>query len=198
MNVTDSEVQLCGEVRVQLFRLSEAAPADGGSPEDHVAYWHQHVTQAPWYDPEKEMVVVLCLNMKLKVTAFALVSIGCLTETILHPRECFRPAVAAAAWGVVVMHNHPSGDPTPSKPDVAVTARLAASGEVLSIRLIDSVIVGNSGRFTSMYAIALASGQSLRTLDYQRSIDTYERLEREEARRRQKRRKRQKRQTVTP
>lgn len=67
---------------------------------------------------------------------------GSLNESIAHPREIFRPAIAAAAYAVIVVHNHPSGDPAPSTADHSLTRRLADAAELLQIKLLDHVIIG--------------------------------------------------------
>lgn len=141
------KLQFGGEVRVQLLRLSEpeAAPR-GDTPKLAEEYWRDRISKAPWFDPEKEMAVVLCLNTKNSITAFSLVSIGALSETIVEPREVFRAAIAANSYGVVVMHNHPSGNPSPSKGDNECTARLIEAGRILGIRLVDHVIIGTRAR----------------------------------------------------
>lgn len=98
---------------------------------------------------KREFFMALNLNSKLQVESKSIISIGNLDSAPVHPREVFAPAVRRGAAGVVVAHNHPSGDPTPSPQDVDVTKRLIKASEVLGIRLIDHVIVGN-GSFTSM------------------------------------------------
>ncbi len=71
------------------------------------------------------------------------VSIGCLTSSIVHPRELFRPAIVAGASGLVLSHNHPSGEPEPSTEDLALTRRLAAAGSLLGIEILDHIITGD-------------------------------------------------------
>jgi RadC-like JAB domain len=112
------------------------------------------VTKAAWYDGEREVAVVLCLNTKLAITAFALVGIGTLNEVTLHPRDVFRPAIAAGAARIVFMHNHPSGDPWPSLSDARMTGWLAQCGRMLGISLLDSVIVGKEKHFSFRDATA--------------------------------------------
>ena len=91
------------------------------------------------------------LNSKLRVESKSVVSIGNLDSAPVHPREVFGPAVRRGAAAVIVAHNHPSGDPTPSHQDVDVTMRLLDASKIIGIKLMDHVIVGN-GRFTSMKA----------------------------------------------
>ena len=100
---------------------------------------------------KREFFMTLNLNTKMQVESKSVISIGNLDSAPVHPREVFGPAVRRGAAAVVVAHNHPSGDPTPSRQDVDVTKRLLKASEILGIRLIDHVIVGN-GCFTSMKA----------------------------------------------
>ena len=129
------------EVRVQ--RLNESAGTIRiDSPENAVSYWNEKVTPAPWYDPDKEMLVVLTLNTRLIVTGHTMVSLGTINESIAHPRDIFRASVAMGAFGIVLMHNHPSGDPSPSTADRELTRQLTAGAKLLQIQLLDHVIVG--------------------------------------------------------
>lgn len=105
-------------------------------------YWNDKIAASPWYDTDKEQLVVLLLDTRHNVIAHNLVSLGSLNESIAHPREIFRPALVAAAYGVVVMHNHPSGDPQPSEADRRLTRRLAEAGTLLQVPLVDHVIAG--------------------------------------------------------
>jgi DNA repair protein RadC len=76
------------------------------------------------------------------------VSRGSLNQSLVHPREVFAPAVRESAAAVLALHNHPSGDPRPSREDHEVTRRLSEAGEILGIRLLDHVVIGGEG-FTS-------------------------------------------------
>ena len=87
------------------------------------------------------------------------VSEGCLTWSVVHPREVFAPAVRESAGAVIVAHNHPSGDPAPSVQDVDVTARLVRAGDTLGIPLLDHIVVGRD-RLVSMRADGLLPGVS--------------------------------------
>jgi DNA repair protein RadC len=92
---------------------------------------------------------VLLLDTKHRVTRTTLLSVGTLDTSIVHPREVFRAATAGGAAAIVVFHNHPSGDPTPSDDDVALTKRLIQAGELMGISVLDHVIVVENG-FASM------------------------------------------------
>lgn len=90
----------------------------------------------------REYFVVVCLNQRHIPIGIYTISIGSLNQTIVHPREAFRPAVMLPAAAVIFSHNHPSGDPTPSPEDREVTARLEESGRILGIKMLDHVIIG--------------------------------------------------------
>lgn len=98
---------------------------------------------------KREFFMTLNLNTKMQVESKSVISIGNIDSAPVHPREVFGPAIRRGAAAVVVAHNHPSGDPTPSPQDIEVTKRLISASEILGIRLIDHVIVGN-GSFVSM------------------------------------------------
>ena len=90
----------------------------------------------------KECFWTLLLDGKNRTLKLVKVSEGTLTSSLVHPREVFRPAIEEAAAGVILAHNHPSGDPTPSREDREITRRLVATGEVVGIRVLDHVIIG--------------------------------------------------------
>jgi DNA repair protein RadC len=92
---------------------------------------------------------VLLLDTKYRLLSTRVISIGSLDASIAHPREVFREALVAGAAAAVVFHNHPSGDPTPSRDDIALTARMKQAGEVVGVELIDHVILADT-RYWSM------------------------------------------------
>ena len=114
------------------------------TPEQAVEYWRLHVATAPHHSPECECFVVLMLNTRRRVKGHHLVSIGTLDTILVHPREVFRAAVLAGASAVVLLHNHPSGDPTPSEGDIKVTRDLIRAGQLLKIEVLDHVVVGQN------------------------------------------------------
>jgi DNA repair protein RadC len=97
----------------------------------------------------KEEFRVVYVNVKKQIIAVETVSIGSLDCSIVHPREVFKYAVKKSASAVILLHNHPSGDPTPSKEDIQVTRRLVEAGKLLGIRLLDHIVIGD-GRYLSM------------------------------------------------
>lgn len=99
-------------------------------------------------DEPAEVFAILCLTTKHRVIAYHEVSRGTLDSVPAHPREVFTAAVLSHAAAIIACHNHPSGDPTPSPDDLAVTRRLAAAGEVLDIPLLDHIIIGDARYFS--------------------------------------------------
>lgn len=97
----------------------------------------------------REYLMTLNLNTKLQVESKSIISIGNIDSAPMHPREVFGPAIRRGSAAVILAHNHPSGDPTPSVQDIEVTNRLREASELLGIRLLDHVIVGN-GSYISM------------------------------------------------
>ena len=94
---------------------------------------------------EREHFLVVLLNARHEVDAVETVSVGSLNASIVHPREVFKPAILASAASVVLVHNHPSGDPEPSEEDLTITKRLVEVGDLLGIGVLDHVIVGSRG-----------------------------------------------------
>ena len=99
-------------------------------------------------DLRREVFKIVLLDAKHAIIREATVSEGSLTVSIVHPREVFNLAVRESAAAVIFVHNHPSGDPSPSEEDRVLTARLAAAGELLGIQVLDHLIIGD-GRYTS-------------------------------------------------
>ncbi|MBQ4468470.1 MAG: DNA repair protein RadC [Firmicutes bacterium] len=98
---------------------------------------------------KKEFFKVLLLNVKLEVIGLETVSVGELAGAPVHPRESFEPAIRKGAAAVCFVHNHPSGDPHPSKDDLEITKRLTECGDILGIRVLDHIIIGD-GVYTSL------------------------------------------------
>ena len=99
-------------------------------------------------DRKKEVFLALLLDSKNRVIRQVQVSEGSLTASIVHPREVFAPVVRESAAAVLFVHNHPSGDPTPSREDVEITTRLREAGELMGVRVLDHIIIG-SGDYVS-------------------------------------------------
>ena len=113
-------------------------------PEDAAEYVQEHLALE-----KKEHFCEILLNTKNHIIGWHVVSVGSLTASVVHPREVFTPAILHHAATIIVAHNHPSGDPAPSKEDIQVTQRLVKAGKILDIQIIDHIIVGDSS-FVSM------------------------------------------------
>jgi len=98
---------------------------------------------------EQETFLICLLDGKHALRRTAVVSVGTLTTSLVHPREVFRPAVRAAAAAVVCVHNHPSGDPEPSPEDLQITRRLVRAGKLMGIPVLDHVVIGDE-RYVSL------------------------------------------------
>lgn len=100
-------------------------------------------------DESKEHFIALHLDGKNKIVCIDNVSTGSLNASIVHPRETFKACLLSSAAAVILVHNHPSGDPTPSREDLELTGRLKEAGELLGIRVMDHIIIG-SGCYVSL------------------------------------------------
>ncbi|MGL4848368.1 MAG: RadC family protein [Clostridium sp.] len=97
----------------------------------------------------QEILKLVVLNTKNEITRVKDVFKGSLNSAIVHPREIFNEALKSSAASIIICHNHPSGDPTPSKEDIMITKRLSSCGEMLGITLTDHIIIGNN-RYVSL------------------------------------------------
>lgn len=93
---------------------------------------------------DREEFVIIGLDGKNKTMFYHSVSVGCLTSSIVHPREVFKMAIVSNAAALILTHNHPSGDPTPSPEDIDITKRLIEGGNILGIKILDHVIIGEN------------------------------------------------------
>ncbi|MFC1735039.1 DNA repair protein RadC [Candidatus Hydrogenedentota bacterium] len=100
-------------------------------------------------DRNREHFMALLMDTKHRVIKVEEISIGSLNGSVVHPRECFKPAVQASAAAVIFAHNHPSGDVQPSKEDKEITTRLREAGEIMGIKVLDHLILGD-GAFYSI------------------------------------------------
>ena len=97
---------------------------------------------------DREYFLVITTDTKMKVNGVNVVSAGTLNTTIIHPREVFKLAVLQNAASVILVHNHPSGNPMPSKEDLILTRRLAEAGRLLQIDVLDHIIIGDNTYFS--------------------------------------------------
>lgn len=116
------------------------------SPEDAAALVMEEMRHL-----DREHFMALLLSVKNQVIAKELISIGTLNTSSVHPRELFKPAIRRSAASIILVHNHPSGDPEPSREDCEVTERLVEAGKLLGIEVLDHLIIGDN-KFVSLKA----------------------------------------------
>ena len=129
---------------LKVLNVREVASMECNTPDTLCKYWKDNIATADWFSPERENMVVVLLNTRLVAIGHSIVSIGTLSQTTCHARDVFRAAIAKNAYAVAIMHNHPSGNPAPSNADRHITKQLLEAGELLQIRLIDHVVIGDS------------------------------------------------------
>lgn len=130
------------EIRKRRYRGK--SPPQIRGPEDAYRFLRKQLE-----GKDREHFVVILLSSKNAVIGVETVSVGTLNASIVHPREVFKPAVVNSAAAILLLHNHPSGIPTPSQEDIAITKRIKKAGEVLGIDVLDHVIVGK-GTYQSL------------------------------------------------
>lgn len=131
-----------GELRVIDGKKSQGKRTQiGGASDVHKA---MHFLERE----DKENFYILCLNAKNYITHTELITIGTLTNALVHPREVFRTAIKNNSASIICVHNHPSGDPSPSREDIEISIRLVNTGEIIGIWVIDHVIIGNDSYFS--------------------------------------------------
>lgn len=133
-----SKLAAAFELGVRVAR-ERVAVASLDTPEAIYAYFGPQMAHLP-----QEQVVVVAVDTRLKHMSSAVISVGTVSESSAHPREVLRPVIARGAYGFVLVHNHPSGDPSPSKADERVTRRLYDAAELLQVKFLDHVIIGRS------------------------------------------------------
>ena len=117
------------------------------SPEQVVLMVNEHLKMDRL---DRESFIILALDAKCRPTHISTVSTGSLTASIVHPREVFKLAILAKAHSIVAVHNHPSGNPTPSDEDKKITKRLKEAGQLLGIPLLEHIIIGECGDYISL------------------------------------------------
>lgn len=130
--------------RVQLVRDSKLTPSERYQVRESRSA--AQIVREYLDGTDREHFVVLLLDQKNKVIGIHTVSTGSLTASIVHPREVFKPAIVCNAVAMLLAHNHPSGDPAPSREDRDLTARLVEAGKLLGIAILDHVIIGDGTR----------------------------------------------------
>ena len=123
--------------RASAIRLPRGAVR---SPQDVADIFTQRLRHL-----DREYFWVVLLDTKNRIITAELISVGGLDAALVHPREIFKAAVRQSASSVILLHNHPSGDPTPSEADLECTRRLVAAGQVMAIDVLDHIIIGEDG-----------------------------------------------------
>jgi DNA repair protein RadC len=131
-------------IPVTVLREDPVPDQATDSPERCVEFWREVIAKQPDFEPDKETLVVVLCNSRLRPFAWHRISVGSLNETTAHPREIFRPIIAGPTHGFILMHNHPSGECSPSQADRNLTKRIAEGAELLQLRFIDHIIVPES------------------------------------------------------
>ena len=106
-------------------------------------YWRRHIGSDPLFRCGQEHFHVILLSTRRYAIGHTLVSIGLLDQVVVHPREVFRAAIMANAHGIVLVHNHPSGVPSPSEADIRVTREIVRAGQILKIEVLDHIVIGH-------------------------------------------------------
>jgi DNA repair protein RadC len=139
-----AQLKAAFELSRRLVEISHEKGPVFSSGQDVFNYYHQRLK-----DLKKEVFRCAMLDAKNRLLKESRVSEGTLTNSLIHPREAFRDAIRESAASVIFVHNHPSGDPGPSREDISITERLVDVGELIGIRVLDHVIIGD-GSYTSM------------------------------------------------
>ncbi len=122
--------------RISKEKYSESLKVT--SPKDIANYFMEQIRHK-----KQECFITVLLDAKNKMIEHKTIFVGSLTSSIVHPREVYKLAIQKSANSILVLHNHPSGDPTPSKEDILITGRLQKAGELIGIVLIDHIIIGD-------------------------------------------------------
>lgn len=142
-------------LRIIINRVGEPGPEElrfAATPLDSSEaiydFWAKIIAQRRDHEPDKEHLVAIVLNTDLRPRAYHIVSVGSLNEAIAHPREVFRAAILAGGYAIALVHNHPSGNCTPSRADKRITRNMADAGSMLQVPLLDHVIIGGGSYYS--------------------------------------------------
>lgn len=138
-----AQISACFELarRLQNFSIEEKRKIS--SPEDIYRYLYPSMQGT-----KKEQFIALYLDTKNQILKSEVISVGSLNANVVHPREVFKSALINSAAHIIVSHNHPSGDPTPSREDIEITKTLVETGKIIGIQLLDHVIIGDNRHFS--------------------------------------------------
>ena len=138
-----SQIAACFELsrRLEVFKGGDLKKIS--SPEDVYRLLYPGMREM-----KREMFIELCLDTKNQILKQETISIGSLNANVVHPREVFKTAIRESAAHIIVAHNHPSGDPTPSREDLEITKKLVETGNIMGITVLDHVIIGDGRHFS--------------------------------------------------
>lgn len=133
-----------GSCEFKVMRLSEGAAGkeSGDTPEAVAAYLRARLPDSLCFKGDVENVIVVFLDCRRRIIGYEIISQGGLDTVFVHAREVFKPAIILSAAAIIIAHNHPSGDPTPSESDIKVMRDMMRAGQLLKIELLDSIILG--------------------------------------------------------
>ena len=147
------------EFKVQRLNDSMIAREKLETPENVDKFLRANLPNSVRFNKDVENFVVLFLDTRRKIIGFDVISQGTLNTLLVHPREVFKSAIILNAAAIIIAHNHPSGEPTPSEADIRTTRDLIRAGQLLKIEVLDHVILGEKTSDSKGYA-------SLRELGY--------------------------------
>ncbi|PWB50397.1 MAG: hypothetical protein C3F06_12575 [Candidatus Methanoperedenaceae archaeon] len=149
-----AQITACFEIARRLESFKEGEKQKINSPEDVYRLIYPKMREQ-----KKELFIELCLDTKNRIIREEVISVGSLNANIVHPREVFKLALAESAAHIIVVHNHPSGDPAPSREDIEITKKLAQTGIIMGITLLDHVIIGDGRHFSMKEAGHIQNGE---------------------------------------
>ncbi|MCX9085778.1 MAG: DNA repair protein RadC [Candidatus Methanoperedens sp.] len=138
-----AQILACFEIARRLESYSGIEKPKISSPEDVYRRLYPRMREQ-----KKEMFIELCLDTKNQILKEEVISVGSLNANVVHPREVFKLALTESAAHIIVAHNHPSGDPTPSREDIEITKKLVETGTIMGITVLDHVIIGDGRHFS--------------------------------------------------
>lgn len=147
MNLLDtpkSKLYSVDKINVRVVSLHETLTEFGiiDEPDAAVKFFRDVVEKDPEYEPDQEQLVVLCLSVRKHLKHWRRVALGTATSVDAHPGDILRPVIVTGAPAFIIMHNHPSGDPSPSEEDIRFTRQLMNASSVMNKRFLDHVVVG--------------------------------------------------------
>ena len=148
LNAITRKIVMANIVSEQSLPYSLAAM---DTPDKCYEMWQSVVAKDPEFEPEKERLVVFLLNTRFSPFAWHTISVGTVSDATAHPRETLRPVIASNAYAFIIMHNHPSGDPSPSRADEVVTKRMNEAAAIMQVKFLDHAIIGKPSPGRSPY-----------------------------------------------